>query len=142
MEVRPQARADTVNGVQVTQHDAEAWLKAGTTATCVIADTATLQGDEKGVSDFVDAVSKSARDLGMKVTAGGGNVGSGLSQTHLSLSYEFELTQYAVSPESCSTEKTVEAHGGENGNGTPELGSRHGPGVFAICTGLGIRVAR
>jgi hypothetical protein len=112
MQVRPQARADTVNGVQVTQHDAEAWLKAGTTATCVITDTATLQGDEKRVGDFVDAVSKSARDLGMKVTVGGGNVGPGLFQAHLSLSYEFELTQNAISPESCSTEKAVEAHRG------------------------------
>ena len=113
MQVLPKARADTVNDVQVTQHDAEVSLKAGATATCVVRNRATFQGDEKKVSQFVESASKSARDLGMKAEASAGsNPSPGLTSTDLILSYEFELTQYAIAPENCSTEKTIEAHRG------------------------------
>jgi hypothetical protein len=112
MQVLPKARADTVNDVQVTQHDAEVSLRAGT-ATCVVRNRVTFQGDEKKVSQFVESVSKSARDLGMKAEASAGsNPPPGLTLTDLILSSEFELTQYAIAPENCSTEKTVVAHRG------------------------------
>jgi hypothetical protein len=112
MQVRPQAHAAAVNDVQVTEHGAEASLKDGPTATCVIRSRSTFQGEENRVSDFVESASRSARDLGMKVETGAGAPAPGRVSTDLILSYEFELTRYAIAPENCSTEKAIDAHRG------------------------------
>ena len=141
IQVRPQAHADTINDVQVTQHNADASIKAGTTATCVITDTATLQGDENRVSEFIKSASKSALDLGMKVTTDGGNTGPGLTSTNLILSYEIELTQYAIAPESCSTEKTVDAHRGRKAMELPDWARGLVASTAAIAVYLAVAFA-
>ena len=138
MQVRPQAHAATVNDVQVTEHDAEAWLKAGTTATCVITSRATFQGEESRVSDFIQSASRSARDLGMKVEAGGGAPARGVVSTDLILSYEFELTQYAIAPENCSTEKTIDEHRGRRAMELPSWARGMVAALAAIAVYLAV----
>ena len=138
MQVRPQAHAATVNDVQVTEHGAEAWLKAGTTATCVITSRATFQGEENRVSDFIESASRSARDLGMKVEAGGGASARGLVSTDLILSYEFELTRYAIAPESCSTEKVIEVHRGRKAMELPSWARGMVAALAAIAVYLAV----
>ena len=139
MQVLPKARADAVNDVQVAQYDAEASLKAGATATCVIRNRATFQGDGRKVSQFVESASKSARDLGMKAEASAGSSPSpGLTSTDLILSYEFELTQYAIAPESCSTEKTVVAHRGRKAMELPSWARGMIAAVAAITVYLAV----
>ena len=138
MQVIPKAHADTVNDVQVTQHDAEVSLKAGATATCVVRNRTTFEGDEKKVSQFVESASKSARDLGMKAEAGAGSSPPpGLTSTDLILSYEFELTQYAIAPENCSTEKTIDAHRGRKVLELPSWAR----GMVAAVTGIAVYLA-
>jgi hypothetical protein len=138
MQVLPKARADAVNDVQVTQHDAEASLKSGATATCVIRNRTTFEGAEKRVSQFIESASKSARDLGMKAEASAGSSPSpGLTSTDLILSYEFELTQYAIAPENCSTEKTIEAHRGRKVLELPSWAR----GMVAAVAGIAVYLA-
>jgi hypothetical protein len=99
----PQARADVVNGVTVSQDSATAQIKDGTTSVCRVTDRASFDGGSSGVQQFIDAVSQTARTDGFSVDENGINPAPGQASEDLALSFDVDLAQFNLPASDCST---------------------------------------
>lgn len=124
----PRSMADTIGAVTITQGKAEAVVKDGTTEVCVIRATSTFNGDASKVGQLMEAVSQSARGSGMTAEASGSD---------LSLSQEFNLTQWSIAPEECSMDSLVSHSRGRSALEIPKWAR----GMLAAAANIAVYVA-
>jgi hypothetical protein len=134
MQVPSQSHAADINGVTVSQRSVEASIKTGTDSTCVITARANVQGDERRVAEFIDAITRTARDQGTKVDTGGFNPAPEFASIDVILSHEYELTQWNIDPANCATDQTVDAHRGRSALELPAWAR----GMVASAAGLAV----